>query len=40
MYVGRFPYSDRKVTQLIPDTCYICQQISYIEISKQKAMQY
>jgi hypothetical protein len=28
--------SNRKVTQLIPDTCSICQKINYIEIRKQK----
>jgi hypothetical protein len=33
-------YGDRKVTQPIPDACYICQKINYIEIRKQKTMLY
>jgi hypothetical protein len=30
--------SDRKVAQTIPDTCSICQKISYTEIRKQKTI--
>jgi hypothetical protein len=29
------PQGDRKVTQPIPDTCFICKKINYIEIRKQ-----
>jgi hypothetical protein len=32
--------SNRKVNQPIPDKCYICQKINYIEIRKQKTVLY
>jgi hypothetical protein len=31
---------DRKVMKPISDTCYVCQQINYIEIRKQRTMLY
>jgi hypothetical protein len=31
---------DRKFTQPIPNTCFFCQKINYIEIIKQKTMLY